>query len=465
MTIKRVLIAVAVLLIVGVAALYMLYLAINRGLHGDLLRATLETQLSVRLGQPVRIGSAGASLFPPSLDLREITIGKPPAVRLAQVQIVTGLRGLLSRRIEEAEVVLASGQVAWPLPFALSSPRAPNEPASPPPVTIQSVRRITLRDITVVTGLPPVVIDLDAGLEGDRLAIANLTARSGKTRLEAKGAFESLSRLQARLDVKGNLSFAGYDATDLASTIAVNPQGIALNPLSFRMFDGSFRGRLDADLRGALPQLRLAGDVAGVNAAEVMKALGSEGTLTGTLGGRVSLLASGNDASSLLRTAHGTIAATVKNGMLPHLDMVRPIILAFGKPSGAPPEGSGSTFSTLAGTFALAGGTLTSDDLSLASRDFDMNGRGRLHVETSAVDAAADVVLSKELTAQSGTDLRRYAQEDGRVIVPATIHGTLEHPTVFVDVAEATRRALSNEIRRRARDFFGGLFKKKKGGG
>ena len=90
---------------------------------------------------------------------------------------------------------------------------------------------------------------------------------------------------------------------------------------------------------------------------------------------------------------------------------------------------------------------------------------GRLHVETSAVDAAADVELSKELTAQSGTDLRRYAQEDGRVIVPATIHGTLEHPTVFVDVAEATRRALSNEIRRRARDFFGGLFKKKKGGG
>jgi len=238
-----------------------------------------------------------------------------------------------------------------------------------------------------------------------------------------------------------------------------------LNPLSFRMFDGGFRGRLDADLRGAVPQLRLNGDVDRVNAAEVMKAFGSEGTLTGTLGGRLPLAGSGTDASSLLRTARGTIAATVKNGTLPHLDMVRPIVLAFGKPSGAPPEGSGSTFSTLGGTFALATSTLTTDDLSLASRDFDMAGRGRLHVAGGTVDATADVVLSKELTAQSGTDLRRYAQEDGRVIVPATIHGTLERPTVFVDVAEATRRALSNEIRRRAQDFIGGLFKKKKGGG
>jgi len=459
---KRALIALAVILVAFTAGLYF---AINRGLHGDLVRSTLEAQLAARLGQPVHIGSAGASLFPPSLDLRDITIGKAPSVRLAHVQIVTGLRGLLSRRIEEAEIVLASGQVAWPLPFTLSPQRAPNEPESPPPFTIQSVRRITLRDVTIVTGLPPVTVDLDASLQGDRLEIARLAARSDKTRLEATGAFDSLARLQARLNVKGNLSFAGYDATNLAAGIAITPQSIVLNPLSFRMFDGGFRGRLDADLRGAVPQLRLNGDVDRVNAAEVMKAFGSEGTLTGTLGGRLSLAGSGTDASSLVRTARGTIAATVKNGTLPHLDMVRPIVLAFGKPSGAPPEGSGSTFSTLGGTFALAASTLTTDDLSLASRDFDMAGRGRLHVAGGTVDATADVVLSKELTAQSGSDLRRYAQEDGRVIVPATIHGTLERPTVFIDVAEATRRALSNEIRRRAQDFIGGLFKKKKGGG
>jgi hypothetical protein len=75
------------------------------------------------------------------------------------------------------------------------------------------------------------------------------------------------------------------------------------------------------------------------------------------------------------------------------------------------------------------------------------------------------VILSRDLTAQAGSDLRRYAQQDGRVIVPATVGGTLEHPSVFIDVTAAAKRAFENEVKRRATDFIGGLFKKKKGGG
>jgi hypothetical protein len=36
---------------------------------------------------------------------------------------------------------------------------------------------------------------------------------------------------------------------------------------------------------------------------------------------------------------------------------------------------------------------------------------------------------------------------------------------VFIDVAAAAKRAITNEMQRRATDFLGGLFKKKKGGG
>ncbi len=460
---KRALLVLVALLLVAAAAVY---LVITRGLHGELLRSTLETQLSARLGQPVHIGSAGASIFPPALDLRDVAVGQPASVRLSRVRVMTGLRGLLSRRVEEAEVVLSDGQIAWPLPFGLTPARPANTPESAPAFTIASVRRLTLRDITIVTGLPPVAVDLDASLTGDRLDIARLAARSGATRLEAVGAFDSLSRVRARLEIKGNLSFAGYDASDLASTIVLSPQGIVLNPLRFRMFGGSFsRGRLDADLRGAAAQLRLSGDVADVDTAALMNAFGSPGTMTGRLGGRLSLAASGSDGPSLLRSAHGTMSAVVRDGTLPHLDMVRSIVLAFGKPSGVPPAGAGSAFSSLGGAFTLASGTLATDDLRLASRDFDLKGRGRLAVDSGAVDAAGDVALSQELTAQAGSDLRRYAQENGRVILPATIHGTLEHPTVFVDVGEAARRALTNEVKRRAQDFLGGIFKKKKGGG
>ena len=259
--------------------------------------------------------------------------------------------------------------------------------------------------------------------------------------------------------------FGAYEFRDLSTTIDAVPSRFVFEHLTLGLFGGSFEGRLDADTHGVSPVLRLTGAIANVDVDNLLKRTGSAGGITGRLGGTVSLVGAGADGASLLRTAKGTIAAVLSNGSMPHLDLVRTVVLAFGKPSGTAAEGSGTAFDRLGGTFALAAGTLSSEDLSLRSRDFDAGGRGSLAIETGAVAARADVTLSRELTAQAGTDLRRYAQEDGRVVVPATIGGTLARPTVFIDIAAATRRALGNELKRRATDFLGGLFKKKKGGG
>jgi hypothetical protein len=141
--------------------------------------------------------------------------------------------------------------------------------------------------------------------------------------------------------------------------------------------------------------------------------------------------------------------------------MVRSIVLAFGKPTGAPPPGSGSAFTRLGGDFNLQNGLLRSDNLAMHSRDFDLAGRSTLAVPGGALDAVADVTLSAELTSQSGTDLRRYAQENGRVVVPARVSGTIGQPSVALDVTAAARRAFENELKRKARGLFEGLFKKK----
>ncbi len=188
-------------------------------------------------------------------------------------------------------------------------------------------------------------------------------------------------------------------------------------------------------------------------------------SITGRLAATIDLAAGGADASALVRSTMGTADAVVTNGVIPGLEMVRAIVLAFGKPSGAPPPGSGSAFSRLAGHFTVQNGVLRSNNVTFASRDFDMGGRASLAVPNGAVDAHVDVVLSRELTAQAGTDLRRYAASDGRVIVPAQISGTLNQPTVTVDVAAAMRRALENELKRRTRGWLDDLIKRKKGGG
>jgi len=298
-------------------------------------------------------------------------------------------------------------------------------------------------------------LDLD-----ELMAIASgLTSTAGGEQ-QKRGSVSSPMHLTVTLTAtKGQ--FAAYTFNDLSTTLQLTSGSVTLAPLAVRTVGGQFSGRLDADTRGSVPQLRLSGRVDGLDVATVMKANGSAGGITGTLAGNVTLSASGTDAATVLQTAHGTITAAITNGTIEHLDLVRHVVLAFGKPSGAPLEGSGSAFTRLGGTFVMANRTVTSDNMSLASRDFDVNGRSTLQFSTGALEARGDVALSRELTAQSGTDLRRYAQEDGRVIVPASVGGTINNPRVSVDVQAAAARAFRNEIQRRTTTLFEGLFKKK----
>jgi hypothetical protein len=93
-----------------------------------------------------------------------------------------------------------------------------------------------------------------------------------------------------------------------------------------------------------------------------------------------------------------------------------------------------------------------------------MRGGGTISVTTGAVDFKADVVLSRELSKQAGRDLVRYAHEGDRVILPATLSGTVASPHVFVNMEEAVGRALKNELERRGRSLLDRLLRRRPGG-
>jgi uncharacterized protein involved in outer membrane biogenesis len=448
-----------------------LYFAADRVLASAAVRAQVEQQLSARLGQPVSIGSLRASLFPNvAVDLGNVTVGQPEAVHFARIKVLTGIRALFADTIDIREIAVSQARPAG-----------------------------------AQNGL---TFDLTASVLGDRLDVGSLLIKTPTSAITGRGVLNSIANLDGTFDVASDrldlnelfalgsalappagpgsgraqparsspmhlvvkttaprVRFGAYEFSDLSTTIEVVPSRFTLDGLKLGLFGGTFAGAVRADTRQALPMLNLTGALTNVDVAVLLTLTGSAGAIPGRLAARLALPGAGSDSATLLRSANGTIDATVKHGTIPRLDLVRTVVLAFGKPSGAAPEGSGTAFEQMAGHFALSRGTLRSEDLRFRARDFDAAGRGTLAIESGAVDSRADVVLSRELTAQAGTDLRRYAQEDGRVVVPATVGGTLTSPTVFIDVAAAAKRALGNELRRRATDFLGGLFKKKKGGG
>jgi hypothetical protein len=65
-------------------------------------------------------------------------------------------------------------------------------------------------------------------------------------------------------------------------------------------------------------------------------------------------------------------------------------------------------------------------------------------------------LLSEALSAQAGTDLYRYTREGKRVVLPASVGGTLPMPRLTIDAGAALQRGLRNEIQRRIKELLEG---------
>src|SRR4051812_45884498 len=194
---RKLLIALAVVIVLVAAAVVL----VARGVIGnDTLRTALEQQLTASLKQPVHIARLGASFYPRvAIALHDVTIGEPAGATIAELSVTTGLRGLLSRRVEDAEVIVSNSRIPVSVAIGIAG-GVTSRPASAGGSggTIVSVKTLAFRHVEVVAGSRSLLIDLESSLAGDRLDISHLAAQSEGTRLEAKGAMSSLGRREGR---------------------------------------------------------------------------------------------------------------------------------------------------------------------------------------------------------------------------------------------------------------------------
>lgn len=476
----------------------------RRLLDKDAIRAAVERQATAAVGQPVQVRDVEWTLAAfPRVVLRDVRIGAPPAAVFTRVELTTGLRALFSKRVEHGGVAVSGGHVDLPLPFPIGRGAAAPAPAAAESggFLVVSVDRISVRDLEVRVAGERVALELDSALDGDRLVVSHVRMASDATAVSGSGEMTSLAArrgafalaattldldellaiasgvsasgaapgasassappsavtpLDMRVEVTAERGRAlGLEFTSLATTLSMSRAGVVLDPLRVEAFGGRASGRARADTAGEAPVVSLAARLEGLDVARLASAAGSAGAITGTLGGDLRVVVPFG-AGDALRHARGTAVVTITDGAMPGLDLVRPIVTAFGT-SGAISSGERG-FSSVSATFSLADGVLRTDDLAMRSRDVDLRGQGTVRVESATVDFAADLVLSEDLSAQAGRDLYRYTRESSRIVLPATVRGPLTSPTVFVDVNATLRRGLRNavedEIGKRMRRLF-----------
>ena len=496
-----------------------LFLWVRAVFTGDVVRSALASQLSSALGQPVSIGGIGAGLYPRvTVNLKDVAIGEPARIRVRTLHVGANLGALLSRRIEHARLELTDARIQLPLPpFAFAS-AAPSTSGSAP-VELVSVDAVVLRNVDVISGGRRMTGDIDIVPEGRGATIRKIQLRTDDTAIDVTGQLTDLSGPAGTLSIKaGALNFDQLlnFANDFAAGSGMKPAAAApaaahrsaatarpaaapmnieialaadrgtigtlvldkiagkarltneamrLDPIDFGVFGGDYSGSLVFRLSDT-PDLALRATLAGVDVAAATRFVGSAGTISGTLSGRLNITGRGLTAASLLQSARGGARLEVVDGVVNNLGLVRSVVVAT---SGRADAAAGASrrdepFSRLGTTLTIASGSANTTDLRFESPDLLLRATGTLHLDGSSIDLAGRAQLSEELSRQAGRDLVRYTQEGGRVTLPVTVTGSAASPHVRIDVADVATRAVVNraaeEGQKALKQGLGSLFKR-----
>jgi uncharacterized protein involved in outer membrane biogenesis len=515
---KKLFAALVILVLAGGAALYFWAHAI---LASETVRTAIASQLTRAIGQPVHIGRIGASILPRvAMTLGDVTIGQPARITVADLHVDTNVRALLSRRIEHATVRLDGARIDLPLPpFTFTSSTADTPPASAP-VTLVSIDDIALHDVDIVSGGRTLHGDVDLTARGRTVTIRHAALAADSTALDLTGTISDIDAPAGELTVKaGSLdidqllafvsdfangaasssgspapatptppaasppgeahpkmnllvalnadkaSFGALAVEAVAGRARITADGAALEPITFRLFGGHYNGGITLSL-GATPAFHLGASVNGIDLTSLSTFVGHPGVLSGTLAGRLTVDGHGETAADVIRTAAGTVTIDARNGSAKGLGLVRGLVLATSM-RGDSKADLGSTnadepFTRMGGTFALGGGTATTNDLRFESKDVLLSAAGTIRLDGSRVDLAGPVQLSDALSKQAGRDLLRYTASDDRVTLPITITGSADDLHVGVDLTSLAKRAIINRTGDEVKKALGDLLGKDK---
>jgi uncharacterized protein involved in outer membrane biogenesis len=511
--VKKVIAAGAAVIVIAIIGAFVWAQSI---LATDTVRTAIAGQVSNAIGQPVSIGGIGASIFPRvTINLEQVAIGNPARIQVAAIHVGTNFGALLSRRIEHGALRLSGAKVELPLPsFGGGTPEGASDGggsgAGGAPVEIVSIDEVALNDVEIVSGGRTLRGDIEASIEGETLVLRSVDLAADDTSISVTGRVANLKAPTGELKIKAGalnvdrlLAFAGEFAggaggasttrpsaqtgasttsalnitvsldadrasmggltiEKLTGTAKLNGDAVRLDPLTFGVFGGRYEGTIAANLGGRTPTFRWNATLTGVDVAAATAFAGSPDAVTGRMSGKIDLTGSGADAATAMKTARGTARVEVADGIVKKLGLVRAVVIATSMREGAAKQAmaGGSTdepFTRLGGTFRIADGSASTDDLRFESKDLLLDASGTINAATTAVNFAGKVQLSDELSKQAGSDLTRYTQDQGRVTLPATITGPANNLSVRIDVADMAKRAITNRATEEAQKRLKGL--------
>ncbi len=240
----------------------------------------------------------------------------------------------------------------------------------------------------------------------------------------------------------------------------VKGQGIKLNTLSFRLFDGQVKGQGKLIAGSDAPPFKGAVTVQGVQLGPALNAAAETPiSVSGTAGADLSLQGKGFSMPDLTTTLDGTGHLAVKDGKIEGVNLLQEVISAL-KVAGISLDNPKATvFSTIETDLAIKQGVIHVQRLLMDSHDFQATGGGTIGFD-QRLNLLVNLNLSQDMSQKlaEASPVVKLAMKDGRVSLPLMITGTAQAPAYDVHLKSIGGK-VQEQVKKKVEEAVGGLFK------
>jgi AsmA protein len=252
----------------------------------------------------------------------------------------------------------------------------------------------------------------------------------------------------------GHLTIGGMDFDQLAADLSFGGGRGSLSSVRTQLYGGDFDGGLAIDATGEVSEVRLTGDMSGVNIRPLLEAMLGSAHLSGTGDLQLDLTGRGNTINEALQTAAGRMSLEFTNGVIDGVNLGRKLCEAVNSARGLPAPAAAAAatrYTVIRGNATVSEGNASSSDLYASTGFLDLTGRGGVRLVDQWIDNQHRAEMTGPVPIAGCEDLNRTIANNP-IPVNFTLKGQLPDLDVGVDISQLLQDWARREVRQRAED-------------
>lgn len=262
-------------------------------------------------------------------------------------------------------------------------------------------------------------------------------------------AFDWLQGLDLDAALKiGMLKLNGLTLTGVDARAVASDGVLTLQPLTAALYGGKLRGSARLDARQSPATLRLEQSLSGLELLPFVRDLADFDRLSGVAQLGANLTTTASSTAGLMSGLNGELSFDVADGALVGVNLWYEIQRAWAVVRGqsVPQRGSADTeFRQLKGTAVIRDGVLRNDDLIGGLPFLGLAGKGQVDLSESALNYQLTATVIRQLVDEATGEPSELAGAS----IPLRLSGTLDSPSVNVDLGGLVRDRAKDEVLRR----------------